>query len=167
LKYVVLYQSKTGNTKQLAERIFQEIKNGEKELIDIDLSATVPEADVYFIGFGVRSSFCSMDILDAIETIQSGAVAFFATCGCFPIEQYKYMIERKISLWLANEVNYLGMFLCQGKVEEYRKKILLEENSNYKKELEQMFERGNDHPDAEDLTAAAEFVQTIIARMNA
>lgn len=166
MKCAVLYQSKSGNTKLLAEKIYSVLESEEKELINIDESPTVPDADLYFVGFGVHGSFCSMDILDLFEKIDHGAIALFATCGCLPIDTYKYTIERKILAWLSNEVNYLGMFLCQGKVDDYRKKIIMDENKAYKNELIQMFERGDHHPNSDDLEDVSAFVKTTLDKMS-
>ena len=59
LDYLVLYQSESGNTKKIAASIFSRLPGNSKDLIDIDTDKTIPEANVYFIGFcaAVRSAF--------------------------------------------------------------------------------------------------------------
>lgn len=51
LDYLVLYQSESGNTKKIAASIFSRLPGNSKDLIDIDTDKTIPEANVYFIGF--------------------------------------------------------------------------------------------------------------------
>ena len=53
LDYLVLYQSESGNTKKIAASIFSRLPGNSKDLIDIDTDKTIPEANVYFIGFCV------------------------------------------------------------------------------------------------------------------
>lgn len=156
-KYAVIYQSKTGNTKKLAEQIYNTLDTNEKKLIDIDVNSIIPEADIYLIGFGVHNNFCSMDILDIFEQIRSGKIALFATCGYLPTEQYKEKLEKSLDVWLLDDVEYLGMFLCQGNIESDRRDIMIAQMFNKEKELKYMFKMGSTHPDQEDIEAVTDF----------
>ena len=60
LDYLVLYQSESGNTKKIAASIFSRLPGNSKDLIDIDTDKTIPEANVYFIGFCVHRGSCSL-----------------------------------------------------------------------------------------------------------
>lgn len=160
-KYAVIYQSKSGNTKILAEQIFNALDTEEKELIDIDVEPTVPKAEVYFVGFGVHSGFCSREVLEVFEQITNGKFALFATCGYMPTEQYKVRLEKHLDVWLPEESEYLGMYLCQGNIESDRQKIMLSQMPNKERELKQMFSLGSTHPDQEDIELAVDFAVRI------
>ena len=41
-----------------------------------------------------------------------------------PTDQYKNNLEKQIEVWLPDDAQYLGMFLCQGNVEVDRRKII-------------------------------------------
>lgn len=158
MRYVVIYQSKSGNTRLLAEQIYETLNTEEKEIIDIDITTDVPKADVYFVGFGIHNGFCSMDVVEVLEQISRGRLALFATCGYLPTEQYKVSLGKHLEAWLPENAEYLGMFLCQGNVEPDRRKIMIGQMPNKEKELKHMFELGSTHPDHEDMGSVIDFV---------
>lgn len=57
-----------------------------------------------------------MDIIEAMEEIYDAQYAIFATCGSMPTEAYKKKIGKNLDVWLPEDADFLGMFLCQGKV---------------------------------------------------
>ena len=54
LEYLVLYNSQSGNTKNLAASVFSALPGNSKDLIDITTEKSIPEARLYFIGFCVH-----------------------------------------------------------------------------------------------------------------
>lgn len=163
MKYAVIYQSKSGNTKLLAEQIYRTLDTETKEIMDIDKISLIPEADVYLVGFGIHNHMCSIDVLDIIEQITDGKIALFATCGYAPTDQYKANLQKYMEPWLPDDAEYLGMFLCQGNVEADRQKIMMAQMPNKEKELQQMFMLGSSHPDQVDIEAVIDFTVKIQA----
>ena len=53
MKVLVSYMSKTGNTKKVAEAIFEEISD-EKEIIPIDEVDSIEGFDIAFLGFPIH-----------------------------------------------------------------------------------------------------------------
>ena len=43
MKYAVVYQSKSGNTRAIAEQIYDTLETEEKEMIDIDVTDQISE----------------------------------------------------------------------------------------------------------------------------
>jgi flavodoxin len=163
MKCAVLYDSETGNTKQVAEEIYAAIDCTDKELLDLREETQIPQADLYFVGFPIHQKNCSMTIVDALEQIENGKITLFATCGMKPTEKYKEKLEDALSIWLPDDVEYLGMFLCQGKTTEVQKENFYTSNPEYRDKIREMLEDGNDHPNEEDLSAAADYVRRILA----
>lgn len=163
MKYAVIYQSKSGNTEMLAKQIYRTLGSEDKEIIDLDSTSEIPEADVYFVGFGIHDYSCSMNVLDTFEKITGGQIALFATCGYMPTDKYKANLEKNLDVWLPDEAEYLGMFLCQGNVQADRREIMLEKMPGKEKELNRMFEVGSTHPNQDDLMASADFTARILA----
>lgn len=161
MKYAVIYQSKSGNTREIAEQIYSALWAEEKDIIDIDEEEILPQADVYFIGFGIHDGNCSMDIIDYLESLPSAKYAIFATCGYIPTEDYKKRLRGNLDVWLPDNGEYLGMFICQGKVERDRQNIMIGKMPTREVQLKKMFEEGSSHPNEEDLDAAANFAERI------
>lgn len=161
MKYTVLYQSKTGNTKQVARAIYDAISSPDKYIYDVEEIQQVPQSDVYFIGFGIHNGSCGMDIIEAMEDIYDAQYAIFATCGSMPTEGYKKKIGKNLDVWLPEDADFLGMFLCQGKVEDEVRQAMIDKMPEKGQELAQLFDEGSHHPDQEDLEKAAEFARGI------
>ena len=161
MKYAVIYQSKSGNTKLLAEEIFSSIDSDEKVICDIDECDEVPVADVYFVGFGIHNYSCGIDIANCMENIGISKLALFATCGYVPTEQYKEKLEDNLEVWLPEDAKYLGMYLCQGKVEFDRREIMISKMPQAESAMCEMFNQGSSHPDNDDLDAVSSFAKSI------
>ena len=161
MRYVVAYQSKSGNTRLLAEEIFESIESEYKEIYDIDKDNELPEADVYFVGFGIHNNSCSMDIAECMENIGVAKLALFVTCGYTPTEKYKEKLEKNLEVWLPENAEYLDMFLCQGNVEMDRRQIMVSQMSHAEDKMRQMFNVGCTHPDEKDLKDVNLFAKRI------
>ena len=161
MKYAVIYQSKSGNTKCVAETIFEHLPPGESELCDIDETVQLPVADIYFVGFGIHNESCSMDIIDCMELLDKSSFALFVTCGYAPSEGYKAKLENMLEVWFPENARYLGMYLCQGKIERKQQEVMREAFPEAAQQLRQLFIMGSSHPDEEDLKEAGEFADQI------
>ena len=163
MKYVVMYQSISGNTEKIAEEIYQNLPEWDTDIYDIDKGGEIPLAEVYFIGFGVQRGTCSMEIINLFEKIKGGKIALFATCGSCPTDHYKKQIESAVQVWLPEDSDYLGMFLCQGKIEKEMRQSMLNQGeiSGYADSIRQLLDESESHPDEEDFAAAAAFAKKI------
>ena len=161
MNHAVLYQSDTGNTESLAMAIYDSIDSQNKELVKLDEDVEIPEADVYFVGFPVHNQNCSFMIMDCLDKIENGGVALFATCGMYPSEKYIEKIEIAMSVWLSDSVEYLGIYVCQGRITTEQRNAFIEDMPQVSAKLEEMFDEGEIHPDEEDLREAAVFASNV------
>ncbi len=161
MTYAVVYHSETGNTKAVAEAIYQSLPAGAARLYETTTLQTAPEADVYFVGFSVRNRTCGIETMNFLDQIKGGKIALFATCGFCPVDAYREQLEQHLAVWLPERAEYLGMFLCQGKVSSERAQKMIQEMPQAQAKMEDMFQRGLVHPDAEDLHEAQKFAQNI------
>lgn len=161
MKYAVLYESNSGNTELIAGEIFDAIKAAPENKLFIDLAedGEIPEADVYYVGFPVSGFNCSFRIMDCLDRLQGKQVALFATCGLKPTEKYREKIESAMKAWIDDDTQYLGFYMCQGKTSPVQQQKMLTQQPDVAEALEQMFREGEQHPDAQDLKAAAEFAE--------
>lgn len=155
----MIYQSKSGNTKLLAEKIYQTIRSRDKGIYDLEDLNGIPKADVYFIGFGIRNQSCSIEIIELFEELVGARYALFLTCGYLPSEQYKKTLKKKLEVWLPEEGTLLDMMVCQGHVEKEQRNIMYGQMPEAEETLQQMFEYGDGHPDGKDLKEAADFAE--------
>lgn len=161
MKYAVIYESRSGNTKKVAETIFEALQTEDKVMVDVHYETTIPQADFYFIGFGIRSGNCSITMVDVFEKLEGADYALFMTCGLVPSEKYEEKLLKSMNVWLPEEGKLIGTYLCQGKVEEMQQIAMKHKLFSKHEEMDAMFAQAALHPDEADLQDAAGFAQEI------
>lgn len=169
LEYAVLYQSETGNTRQVAAEIFEVIPSDCKDLINLYECRQIPEAEVYFVGFGVHKGTCGRKVIDCLSQLSNKKIVLFATCGAKPLEEYRKTVENNVTVWIEDDNEYLGMFMCQGKMlMEVRKKYeenQTPDNTAHIKRMMENFDEAMLHPNMEDLQNVRNFTLEILGYM--
>ncbi|MCB6203051.1 flavodoxin family protein BilS [Extibacter muris] len=170
LEYLVLYESRSGNTKKIAAAIFSNLPGNSKDLIDITTDKSIPEAKVYFIGFCVNCGTCSMEVSDFINGLGGKRIALFGTCGMGDSPDYYKAIEKSVHAWIENDNDYLGAFICQGKmprkVREKYEFMRAPENEAQMDMYIRNFDEALTHPDSLDIEHAKVFTQKCLKRLD-
>lgn len=168
LEYLVLYDSESGNTKNVAAAIFSHLPGNSKDLIDITTDKTIPEAKLYFIGYCVHRGTCSMAVSDFLSSLSGKKIALFGTCGMGNSPDYYDRIEHSVSAWIESDNEYLGSFLCQGKmprkVRQKYEAMRNEENCAQVDLFIRNFDEALPHPDSLDLEHAKVFADQMIKK---
>lgn len=166
----VLYKSRTGNTEKIAKAIFEAIPGAEKDIARLEGQTNYEMGDVYFIGFWTDRGSASVEVLDYLGSLQGKKIALFGTCGMGNDPAYYKKIEENIRVFIEDDNEYLGSFLCQGKMPiQVREKYMQMRSSRNGQQVDAMirnFDRAMLHPDGEDLQRAREFVQYIYKILN-
>jgi len=117
MKVIVTYMSQTGNTKKVAEAIFQEIK-GKKEIKPMGEVNSLDGYDLAFVGFPIQGSAPAGDAKSFLEERTKGKnIALFMTHAS-PED------EPELKEWLsgckaaAAGANLLGVFNCRGEMSQ-------------------------------------------------
>lgn len=167
LKNLVVYSSETGNTKKLAEEIYNSIspKYGEKKLVNIRSWNGTLDAENYYIGFWVNRGSCSLEIIDLISSLHNKNVAFFGTCGLANNDDYYRSLEQNALVWLDRDNYFLGSYFCRGKMNPYIRdnyEACREKYGDHKVDLLlRVYEESLSHPNRDDLLKAHLFAEKI------
>lgn len=157
---LVTYYSGTGNTKKIAEAIFEAIE-GEKTLKSYqDLQPQeIQEYQLVFVGFPVHSHSVPFAAEKIIKSIPQGKkTAFFSTHGSLTGSRLsREALEYATAL--ATKATVLGSFSCRGKVTD-EALIILEKSPEHKAWAE-MSASARTHPDDNDLEDARVFARWI------
>lgn len=169
MDYMVVYSSKTGNTKQIATEIFSALPGMSKDMQSIE-EYNGKDADVFFVGFWTNRGSCDMSVIDLISELEGKKIALFGTCGFGGDEEYYKSIEQKVSVWVPDDCEYLGTFMCQGKMPmQVRKKyeISMEDQKQeaWRKRMLQNFDEALLHPDETDFEHARAFVKRTLEKL--
>jgi flavodoxin len=163
MKYAVIYYSQTGNTKKLAENIYSALPDTDKTIINADNLSDIPIADVYFIGFLVQRLSCNARIYDILRKIDNAKILLFATCGLNPNPHYKRHIQKKAEMGINESCYCYGFYLCQGAADDKFKRMIYNELPDSAEMLNDVFTKGDTHPDDTDLTGISDFTELIIS----
>ncbi len=166
MKTLVAYMSQTGNTKKVAEAIFDEA-DGEKEIKRIEEVASIAGYDIAFLGFPVHGEGPDKKTRKLLEKhCTNGAnVALFITHASPEGD------SPELQNWLAKykeaacEANVVGMFDCQGQLAKMIKFIMsIYPNPKYRTWAKMDNSKGQ--PDGTRLERARAFARNVQRNFN-
>lgn len=163
LDYKIMYASHTGNTQRLAACIYQTLQQlGRGDIEEISEEASTVEADLLFVGVHVEKGDCTLPVQKLLKKTHGKQIALFGTCGFGQSQEYFDQIEARVRQWIPEDNDYLGCFLCMGKMPmQVRKRYEAMEKNPDQKATAQMLLRNFDaallHPNGEDFQHAVQF----------
>lgn len=174
----VIYDSVTGNTGLLAERLKKNIlEAGNSDLVQFynvsGLNSGMPgiSSQVVFIGSWTDKGTCSGKIESVLQSLQGKKIAYFGTAGFGESEEYYEKIFNRIKEIIPPGNEVLGSFFCQGKmpasVNERYKKIregLGKDSSEYGRitGMIENYSKALSHPDEEDFLELDKWFKNIL-----
>lgn len=155
MKVMVAYMSLTGNTKKVAEAIFDEIQE-EKEIKELGEVQTLKGYDLAFVGFPIHREGPPDNVKSFLERhAKDKKLALFITHAMPPgLEMLEDVLTKCKDL--AAEADLLGTFDCQGE------QLLKSPDPNMQK-FGTM--RALNHPDDTDIENAKVFASDIMEKM--
>lgn len=169
MQAMVVYSSRTGNTQKIATAIFSAIPGESKDMQKIS-EYQGKDAEVYFIGFWTDKGNCDTGVANVLSGLHGKHVALFGTCGMGADEAYYDRIEKQVKQWLPADNQYMGAFLCQGKMPmqvRNRYEAMLDggEKETGIRMMIRNFDEALLHPDREDEESAAAFARKVMEQI--
>jgi flavodoxin len=163
MKVIVTYMSQTGNTKKVAEAIFQEIK-GEKEIKPMSEVDSLDSYDIAFIGFPIQGGQPAGEAKSFLEQHSKGKnVAIFVTHAS--PEDYPGVKECLNKCGAAAVgANLRGIFGCQGELSQTIADFMLNSGDPGLVEAAKKRSLTVGQPDATKLKKARNFAREIIKK---
>lgn len=165
MNILVLYSSRTGNTKKVAEAIGAALG---AEVRPVHEMGDASSFDLVFVGFWAFRRGADMEARQAIGKLQRKAVAIFGTAGAYPdSDAAKSYIENTAAL-VREDNTYLGGFICQGRVHSFHvnhRSMHTNEVHPLTPERKARLEEAEKHPDEADLVKAAEFAKEMAEKV--
>ena len=146
MKAMVVYSSRTGNTKKVANGIFAGIPGESKDIRSLE-EYDGRDADVFFVGFWTDKG----------------------TCGMGKDSEYMERIGKHVKVWIPEDCTYLGFYMCQGKMPmDVRRRYETMEKNGVEPEKVKMllanFDEALLHPDDRDVQNAAAFAKRMMEK---
>lgn len=161
MKVLVAYLSQTGNTRRVAEAIYEEIEE-EKELRPLSEVESLEGYDLAFIGFPIHASNPAAEARAFLEEKARGRrVAVFVTHAAPEDheETRKYLENCLASL---SGADLIGMFDCQGELAQAVIDILAKSDNPQHRQFAEYGPQIRGQPDASRLEKARAFARRVM-----
>ncbi|ODN31440.1 flavodoxin family protein [Fervidobacterium thailandense] len=171
MKILLTYSSLTGNTKKVADGIFEildksvttylpmsEIENPEEFVKDFDL---------ILIGCWVDKGMPNKEAAEFIQKVKNKKVGLFMTLGASPQSKHAHeTLQKSVELIEKNNNTVVAKFICQGKISEklieFFKTLPPEHPHALTEEKLKQYEIAAKHPDQEDIKNAQELFLKVV-----
>lgn len=155
MKYAIVYSSRTGNTRQLAEEAKACLPK-EGCLYCGEVNDEALEADRIYAGFWTDRGSCDERMAVFLGKLKEKEVFLFGTAGFGGSPDYFENILASVKEKLGPDCRVIGTYMCQGRMpasvrERYVKML---QQPDHKPGLEAMienFDQALSHPDEDDL----------------
>lgn len=164
MTYSIVYSSKTGNTKMLADALHQALPADDCLYFGAP-DAQALAAERIYIGFWTDKGTCDAETAAFLAQLTHQEVFLFGTCGFGGGVAYFEQILARVRDLLPESVQLVGSYLCPGKMPQSvrdRYVRIAEEEPAKRSHMQKMifnFDCALSHPDASDLQALIEEVE--------
>ena len=161
----IVYSSRTGNTKLLAETI-KEALPGESLLYFGVPGEEALKADRIYVGFWTDKGGCSQETAEFLKKITNQEVYLFGTAGFGESQEYFEKVLKRTEKFLPKAASIVGTFMCQGKMpitvrQRYEKMLQSPIKVPNIQGMIENFDKALSHPNQEDLCMLRRKLQEI------
>ncbi|MDR2489029.1 MAG: flavodoxin family protein [Desulfovibrio sp.] len=167
MKTLVVYSSRTGNTRMIAEAVHSVMPDGAGIFPVRDAPDPSPY-DFVALGFWVDKGGPDADMAEYLGSVRGKRVGLFGTLGAWPDSEHaRKAMQAAVDRAEGNTV--LGTFLCQGKVDPKLLAAMAKMGGNsphpMTEERKARLEEAARHPDAADCENARRVFTDIVKNL--
>lgn len=164
MKTLIIYSSSTGNTQKVAEAIKEVMPKG-AICCPVENGPDPDEFDCIAVGFWVDKGTADQKAQTYLKKIKNKKVALFATLGYYPDSKHASHSMANARCLLDSSNEYLGDYICQGKVDEKLIEMFKQFPEGHPHALTpdriKRYKEAAKHPDENDLLGAQKKFQEI------
>jgi flavodoxin len=158
---LIVYSSKTGNTRKLAEGIQRGLTGAlgqEPRIAAVEENPDPAGADWILAGFWADRGNADQKALQYLQSLEGRKIGLFGTLGASPDLDHAKDIRKRVQDLAAEKNDVLGCFLCQGRIDpaltERFKSLPADNPHAMTPERMQLHLEAAKHPDEKDIEAA-------------
>lgn len=168
MTYSIVYSSRTGNTRQLAQAIREALPTGEC-LYFGSPDAQALAAERLYVGFWTDKGSCDEDTRAFLEKLEGKDVFLFGTAGFGGAPEYFQRLLDRVRQALPGGNRVTGAFMCQGHMpasvrERYERMLQSPEHKLQAEKMIENFDQALNHPDEDDLQRLKQAVSAVHAQ---
>lgn len=164
MEAAIVYSTITGNSKMLADAVYQNIEGCTEPRNIKDVDDTFLNAyDTFIFCYWCRRGTADTTTIDLLEKISGKKIVMLGTLGAYPDSPHGEKLKERVGELVEKSNCLLGNFICQGKIDPARTEKRLKipkgephylDEEGYKRHLE-----SRKHPDKNDLHNAVAAVK--------
>ncbi|WP_196593917.1 flavodoxin family protein [Pectinatus sottacetonis] len=167
-KWLIIYSSNTGNTKQIATAMYNTLSCGEGDIYplqEIPADFCFSDYDVIMVGYWLIRGGPDNAVKKLLSKFTNKNIILFQTHGAEKCSEHSITAFARAASCLGLNCNIIGTFSCQGKINpvllEKRRSVSSDNPHAANKLNEKRWKMALLHPDSNDLKEAALFVKTM------
>ena len=154
-RYSIIYSSRTGNTKLLAEAIRESLPADLCDHFGTDEAGAV-ESEKLYVGFWTDKGTADEAALALLKRLKNKKIFLFGTAGFGESEAYFQKVLDRVKESIDESNSIIGTYMCQGKMPESVKNryLKMKEQPEHPANIDALienFDSALSHPDADDL----------------
>lgn len=152
MTYAIVYSSKTGNTRLLAETLRDTLPVGDCLYFGTPSDEAL-RAERIYVGFWTDKGTCDADTAAFLARVTTQQIFLFGTAGFGGAPEYFDKILSAARQNLPDSATVCGSYMCQGKMPTaVRTRYEAMEDSPRRQAMLDNFDAALSHPDAADLS---------------
>jgi len=164
---LIIYSSKTGNTKKLATDTAKCLGDGICA-VSVDDKPELADLSWIIVAYWVDKGTADKKTLEFLESLSGMKVGVIGTLGAYPNSQHAKDVENSVTKLVSEKNIFLGSFLCQGKVDptliEQFKNLPADHPHAMNEERRKRHQEAAKHPDENDVAHCVAACRTMIVK---
>ena len=166
MNYSIMFLSPTGNTEILANTVLNTLPLKKCVYFGGFNAEQAEKSDLIFVGFWTDKGTCNEETAEFLKNLKNKKIALFGTAGYGGAEYFDSIISR-IKENIPSENEFIGSYMCKGKLTEETKERYIKELADGSKDKEHIelmlnnYEDALSHPDIKDLVNIRDFARNM------
>lgn len=160
MKVLVTYSSKTGNTKTLAEGIYEGLPMEDKVIVPMKEVCSLDEFDIVLVGYWVDKAGPNEEAKNFLSSIKNKKVGLFATLAYWADTDHAWNSLVNGEALIKDNNTVIAKYICQGKLSDkiiaMFEKLPSDNPHAVNEEKRKRYEIAKRHPSQVDILSAAE-----------
>lgn len=153
--YSIVFSSSTGNTKKLADAVYEILPKDKCDYFG-ENDSKIPPSDLLYIGFWTDKGSADTKTLELLAKLKNKKIFLFGTAGFGGSDVYFEKILRQVKQSIDSSNAVIGEYMCQGKMPQSVREryVKMKENPEHPANLDMLianFDCALSHPDMDDL----------------
>lgn len=154
-RYSIIFNSKTGNTRKLADAIHEALPQENCDLFGA-AKGDIPASETLYIGFWTDKGSADKATAELLAKLKNRKIFLFGTAGFGGSKEYFTSILDNVKKLIDESNTVVGEYMCQGRMPDSVREryIKMKEQPDHMPNLDMLienFDKALSHPDAADL----------------